>query len=165
MPQTSLGFNQPIIGSPNWGGPTNSNWALLNQFLTGQQSIIGSPSITGNLVVSGSITAGTINGLIPQGLVAVAFGSNPIFNASLGLEFKLTLTGNVASSSFINGANGPSLIAFRIVQDSTGGWTFAWPSNVRNGGEINPSANAISMQLFAVDIDGSLDAVGPMMYS
>jgi len=164
MPQTSLGFNQPIVGSPNWGGPTNANWALLNQFLTGALPLTGL-NVNGNVVISGSLTAGTINGVIPAGLVTVPFGANPIFNAATGLSFKITLTGDVASSSFTNGAVGPSVIAFRIVQDGTGGHAFTWPSNVRNAGDINPGANSRSLQLFAVDTDGSLDAIGPMMYS
>lgn len=164
MPQTSLGFPQPIIGSPNWGGPTNAGWALLNQFLTGTLPITGL-QVSGNVVITGSLTAGTINGVIPAGLVTVPFNANPIFNASLGLEFKLILTADVASSSFTNGTLGPSVIVFRIVQDATGGRAFTWPANVRNGGEVNPSANARSVQIFAVDSDGSLDAVGPMMYS
>ena len=54
---------------------------------------------------------------------------------------------------------------FRIVQDLIGGHSFTWPSNVRNGGSVNKTANARSIQMFVVDLDGSLDAVGPMMYS
>ena len=164
MPNTSLGFPQPIIGSPNWGQPTNAGWALLNQFLSGALPITGL-LVNGNVVISGSLTAGTINGVIPAGLVTVAFAANPIFNAALGLEFKLTLTADVASSSFINGTVGPSIIVFRIVQDGTGGWTFAWPSNVNNGGAINLAPYAQSVQMFAVNTDGSLDAVSNMMYS
>ena len=39
MPNTSLGFPQPIIGSNNWGLPTNGGWSLLNQFLSGDTGI------------------------------------------------------------------------------------------------------------------------------
>jgi hypothetical protein len=164
MSSTSLGFPQPAIGSNNWGQPTNAGWALLNRFLTGQAPITGL-NVQGNVTVSGSLTAGYISGVIPTGVVLVSFSATPIFDASRGLEFKLTLTGNVTSSTFINGMLGPSLIAFRLVQDSVGGRTFVWPSNVRNGGIINNLANGRSSQLFAGDVDGSLDAVGPMMYS
>ena len=164
MPSTSLGFPQPAIGSNNWGQPTNAGWALLNQFLTGSAPISGL-NVSGNVTISGNLTAGYISGIIPSGVVPVSFIPTPIFDASKGLEFKLTLSGNVTSSTFINGTLGPSLIAFRMVQDSTGGHTFAWPANVRNGGVINPAENGRSLQLFAVDIDGSLDAVGPIMYS
>ena len=165
MPQTSLGFPQPTIGSNNWGQPTNAGWALLNKFLTGTAPITGL-NVSGNVSITGALTAGYISGVFPVGgLVNVSYSSTPVFNAALGLEFKITLTGNVTSSSFIGGTVGPSLIAFRIVQDGTGGRTFVWPTNVRNGGIVNTDANGRSLQLFAVDSDGSLDAVGPMMYS
>lgn len=194
MPQTSLGFPQPIIGSNNWGQPTNAGWALLNQFLTGTAAI-PALNISGNVTVAGSITAGSFigldgtfltsadfdvpngipqlnsAGLIPssllsnQGIVTVAYSATPVFNAATGGAFKITLTGNVTSSTFANGTQGPSIVAFRIVQDGTGGRTFVWPANVRNAGTPNPAANARSVQLFALDTDGSLDAVSPMMYS
>jgi hypothetical protein len=122
-------------------------------------------NIQGNLKVSGVITAGSISGIIPSGVVIIPFDPSAIFDASKGLEFKIILTDNVTSPTFINGTLGPSLIAFRIVQDNVGERTFSWPSNVRNGDTINSDANSISLQLFAVDTDGSLDAVGPMMYS
>jgi hypothetical protein len=164
MPFTSLGFPQPIIGSNNWGNPTNAGWALLNQFLTGGAPITGL-QVAGNVSITGVLTAGSISGVIPSGVVVVPFLSNPIFDASKGLEFKITISANVTAPTFINGNLGPSLIAFRVVQDNVGERTFSWPSNVRNGGTINSDANSISLQLFAVDTDGSLDAVGPMMYS
>ena len=164
MPTTSLGFPQPAIGSNNWGQPTNAGWALLDQFLTGNAPISGL-NVQGNVTVSGVLTAGSITGVIPSGIVLVSSSTTPIFDASKGLVFKLTLTVNVASSTFANGNQGPSLIAFRLVQDSVGGRTFVWPTNVRNGGIVNNLANGRSLQLFAVDSDGSLDAVGPMMYS
>ena len=165
MPNTSLGFPQPVIASNNWGPPTNAGWALLNQFLTGATPITGNPVFNGNVTINGVLNATTITGVIPSGVVLVSYSSTPTFDASRGLEFKITLIGNVSSSLFINGAIGPSLIVFRIVQDGTGGRTFAWPANVRNGGSINSAASSISMQMFAVDVDGSLDAVGPMMWS
>lgn len=191
---TSLGFPQPAIGSNNWGVPTNAGWALLNQFLSGI-SPIPALSISGDLTVVGSVMAGAFVGLdgtfltsalfdvangIPQlngaglipaallpglAIVPVAFSTTPVFNASLGSQFKITLTGNVASSTFANGSLGPTVQTFRIVQDGTGGRTFVWPANVRNAGVVNPGANSRSVQLFALDTDGSLDALGPMMYS
>ena len=164
MPTTSLGFPQPVIGSNNWGIPTNAGWALLDQFLSGTKAITAL-SVIGNVSISGTLTAGYISGVVPSGIVLAPFNPNPIFDASKGLDYKLTLTGSVSSSTFSNGTLGPSIIVFRIVQDSVGGHSFAWPSNVRNGGSVNKTANARSVQMFAVDLDGSLDAVGPMMYS
>ena len=194
MAHTSLGFPQPAIGSNNWGQPTNAGWALLDQFLTGIRAFTGL-SVIGNVTVIGSISAtnfigldGTFltsamfdvangiprlngAGLIPaslisnQGIQNVTYSATPIFNATYGGAFNLTLTGNVTSSTFANGLSGPSLVSFRIVQDGTGGRTFVWPSNVRNAGEISPAANARSTQVFMLQTDGSLDSATPMMYS
>ena len=164
MQTTSLGFPQPAIRSNWWGLPTNAGWALLDQFLSGTKTI-PALTISGNVSIGGTLTAGSISGVIPTGVVLVTPSATPIFDASKGLEFKITISVSVLSSTFINGNLGPSIIVFRIVQDSIGGHNFAWPSNVRNGGIVNKTANARSVQMFAVDSDGSLDAVGPMMYS
>ena len=126
MSQTSLGFPQPAIGSNNWGQPTNAGWALLDQFLTGQAPITGL-NVQGNVNVSGVLTAGSISGIIPSGVVIISSSPTPIFDATKGLEFKMTLTVDVTSPTFINGTLGPSLIAFRLIQDNVGGKTFAWP--------------------------------------
>jgi hypothetical protein len=133
------------------------------------KSALATETVAGSVKPDGTtitISSGVISAsIIPIGVVLVTYSSTPTFDASLGLEFKITLTGNVTSSLFINGTAGPSIIVFRIVQDGAGGRTFVWPSNVRNGGTINSDANGRSMQAFAVDTDGSLDAIGPMMYS
>ena len=164
MPSTSLGFPQPAIGSNGWGIPTNAGWALLDQFLNGTKTI-PALTISGNVSIGGVLTAGSITGIIPTGVTIVTPSATPVFDASKGLEFKITLSADVSSSTFINGNLGPSIIVFRIVQNSVGGYSFAWPSNVRNGGKVNKTANARSLQMFAVDFDGSLDAITPMMYS
>jgi hypothetical protein len=99
-------------------------------------------------------------------LSTVAYIPAPVFNGELSNSFKITLTGNVTSSTFVNGGLlGKPTYYFRIVQDSVGGHTFVWPTNVRNGGVPNPNPNARSVQAFALDTDGSLDAIGPIMDS
>lgn len=193
MPNTSLGFPQPIIGSNNWGTPTNQGWALLNQFLSGIAAIPGL-NITGDLTVAGTITAGSFAGLdgtfltssifnvpngIPQlntltkipayllateGIQVVAFSASPYFNAANTGQFKMTLTGDV-TSSVLQAMSSINLLTFRIVQDGTGGHAFTWPPNVRNAGAVNPGPNSRSIQVFAQDSDGSFDAASPMMYS
>jgi hypothetical protein len=194
MGTQKLGLNTPIIGSNAWGNPTNFNWALLDRYLSGSLPLPGM-LVSGDVYVAGTITAGAFAGLdgtfltsrllnqangvpqlnaggiIPasllptQGVVPVAYSATPVFNAGSGQGFLMTLTGDVTSSIFANGATGPSLVTFRIVQDSIGGHAFNWPSNVRNAGLINQGAGARSLQSFAVDTDGSLDAASPMMYS
>jgi hypothetical protein len=194
MSTTPIGLPQPAIGSNNWGIPTNGGWALVDLFLRGLRAI-PALNVTGNVTVGGSITAGSFvgldgtfltsalfdvangipqlnaAGLIPasllatQGIVLVPYSATPVFNAATGGSFSLTLTGNVTSSAFANGTSGPSLVAFKIIQDGTGGRTFVWPSNVHNAGTVNPGANIKSAQIFALSPDGSLDAAGPIMYS
>jgi hypothetical protein len=88
---------------------------------------------------------------------------NVTFNGFANISFKLVLNQNT-NGIFINMLNKP-LIIVRIVQNGTGGWTFTWPANVRNGGVVNPAPTAVSTQIFTADSDGSLDAAGPMMYS
>lgn len=188
-------LTQPIINSTGWGGILNVDIALLNSILSGQTPIVGL-SVSGNIVCTGTITAGSFSGLngayflqssqfgqpngvaqlnasslIPgsaisgNGIAAVTYSATPSFNAALANAFNITLTGNVTASTFVNGvsAAGP-FIAFRITQDSVGGRTFAWPTNVRNAGTPNPAPNSISTQLCLLQSDGSLDAAAPIMY-
>ena len=87
-----------------------------------------------------------------------------VFNGFSNISFKLTLNQNTVGE-FINMLN-KALIIVRIVQPASGPtFTFTWPSNVRNGGVVNPANTAVSTQIFTADTDGSLDAAGPMMYS
>lgn len=154
----NIGLQVPAFNQANWQVPTNFNWNLLDQIFGGEITV---PAL--NVT---ELTVGSIVGLtIPFGMVVVPYSATPVFNASLGQEFKIVLTGNVVSSTVINTTTGPAILAFRIVQDPTGGRVFTWPASVRNAGTIDATSNARSLQLFAVDQDGSLDAIGPMMYS
>jgi hypothetical protein len=137
--------------------PAGVNPVLLDPPGAGLQTINGPITINGNLVVNGTINGGST-------IYTVAFSATPVFDGHLGSSFKITLTGNVVSSSIENMA-GKILVPFRIIQDGAGGRAWVWPPNVRGGGDVNPGPNAISAQLFALDTDGSMDAVGPIMYS
>lgn len=79
----------------------------------------------------------------------VDFSATPVFDASFAAHplFQMTLTGNVTSSSVVNGVAGQH-ITFCITQDGTGGRTFAWPSNFRGASMIAPDANSVSAQEF-----------------
>lgn len=189
----NIGLQVPIINSNNWGGPLNYNFAQLDAFLSGvlpipALAVTGNVAIGGTLTaaiyalpggatfltsalfnvpngvpqlnLAGQIPASLFSG---QGIEVVTFSATPIFDASAGSSFKITLTGDVTSSTFVNGASGSNLVAFRIVQDGTGAHAFAWPANIRGGGMPAPGANTRNIQVFALDTDGSLDAAGPMM--
>lgn len=133
------------------------NPVLLNPAGTALQVINGPITINGNLIVNGTINGG-------GSISTVGFSATPVFNGTLSSSFKLTLTGNVTSSTAVNMA-GRLLVAMRIVQDATGNWTFVWPATMRGGGVVNPAPLSRSVQLFSLDTDNSMDAIGPIMYS
>jgi len=83
-------------------------------------------------------------------LATVTFSATPIFDASTASTFKLTLTGNVTSSTLANAVAGEPL-AFEICQDATGGRTFVPPANVQGWLPIATAANACSLEVFYFD--------------
>ena len=83
-------------------------------------------------------------------LNTVTFSATPIFDASTASTFKLTLTGNVTSSTLTNVVAGEPL-AFEICQDATGGRTFAPPANVQGWVTIPTAANACVLETFIYD--------------
>jgi hypothetical protein len=102
---------------------------------------VGADSPSQRLDVNGSATAA---------LNTVAFSATPTFDASLGNTQKITLTGNVTSSTLSNASAGQWLY-FLICQDSTGARTFAWPANVKGGMTIGSAASTCSAQSFVFD--------------
>jgi len=104
------------------------------------QNITLTPSGTG--VVSARNLATNIN--------TVTFSATPAFDASLGNTQKITLTGNVTSSTLSNATAGQS-INFLICQDGTGSRTFVWPTNVLGGMTIGSTLSKCSAQNFIFD--------------
>jgi hypothetical protein len=93
-------------------------------------------------------------------LTTVSFSATPTFDASTAASFKLTLTGNVTSSTLSNAVAGEP-VSFEICQDATGGRTFVPPANVLNMGTIVSAANACSTQEFWFDGSNAVSS-GPM---
>ncbi|MCU1256907.1 MAG: hypothetical protein JWM83_3206, partial [Candidatus Angelobacter sp.] len=81
---------------------------------------------------------------------AVTFSATPTFDCSLGSVQKLTLTGNVTSSSLANCQVG-QLVAFEICQDATGGRTFANPAGLNQWSALPIAANACAVQQYSFD--------------
>lgn len=194
MATTSQGFNLPALGSPLWGTPTNANWSRLDQFLSGSLPI-GALSVSGNVTVAGSITAGSFigldgtfltsalfnvangiprlngAGLIPssllttQGIVTVTASATPTFDFSSGAGFEITLAQN-QTPTFANIPQGPALVGVRVIQTASGGpYTFTWPASAIGAGIISPVAGKRSMQMFMRGSDGNLYACAPMVYA
>lgn len=86
----------------------------------------------------------------PGTLNTVTFSATPTFDCSLGSVQKLTLTGNVTSSSLANCQAG-QLVTFEICQDATGGRTFANPAGLNQWSALPIAANACAAQQYSFD--------------
>jgi hypothetical protein len=96
-------------------------------------------------------------------LTTVSFSATPTFDASTASTFKLTLTGNVTSSTLSNAVAGEP-ISFEICQDGVGSRTFVPPTNVLNMGTIVSAAGTCSTQEFWFDGSNAISS-GPMQNS
>jgi hypothetical protein len=109
-------------------------------FLAGPATGSSVGPVTARLIVPADLPA----------LVSTSFSVTPVFDASAGGSFAITLTGNVTSSSVTNPFAGAT-ITFIITQDGTGGRTFVWPTNFRGASNIGPDANSVTVQSFIYD--------------
>jgi hypothetical protein len=75
--------------------------------------------------------------------------------------FSITLTGNVTSSTFTNLVPGQQ-ITMHILQDGSGGHTFAWPSGTVGSGVVDTTPNQINAQVFSVSLASTVIAVSPL---
>lgn len=73
--------------------------------------------------------------VVSGAMATAAFGDSIIFNAAAGNSIKLTLQGDVATSSIANPRNGQFLMLL-ICQDEAGAHRMSWPSNVMLAGGI-----------------------------
>jgi len=133
-----------------------SNQTTIN-FQSGAGVTVSNPS-AGNVAFTWSAPAA-----VTMTRDTLAFASTLTMNMSNGGSKKITLTGNVASSSITNPAD-TQLLVLEICQDSTGGRTFAWPANVKGAGTPDPAAGTCSAQQFQYDAAATnWYAIAPMM--
>lgn len=139
---------------------------LFTTSITGTNPITGAGTFTlhldlanqdANMILAGPPSGGTgimtARLMVPAdlpGQSTVTFSATPTFNAAAVNSFKITLTGDVTSSSITNPTAG-QIITFIITQDGTGGWAFSWPANVRGASNISGDANSVSVQSFIYD--------------
>lgn len=97
-----------------------------------------------NLTLSGKITAPGV------GFSSVTYVSTPVFDGSQGSTFEIVLTGNVTSSTSTNLIAGYKYI-FIILQDVTGGRTFAWPAGFFGTMVIDQTPSVTNVQEFVYD--------------
>jgi hypothetical protein len=91
-----------------------------------------------------------ISNLNVLGLYPVVPSSQmPDFSSSSSIAiFDITLTMNVSFSSM---AITPGIVMFVIRQNSVGGWSFVWPSNVLGGTIPGTDPNQVTVQTFVYD--------------
>ncbi|HEX8762527.1 MAG TPA: right-handed parallel beta-helix repeat-containing protein [Candidatus Saccharimonadales bacterium] len=77
----------------------------------------------------------------------LTFAATQAFDTSLANILRLTLTGNVTSSTFSNATDG-QVIHLIIAQDSVGGRTFSWPTNITWQGPV-PTVDATAEHVSA----------------
>lgn len=85
-------------------------------------------------------------------VATVAYSATPTFDIANGGIQRITLTGNVTSSTFTynGGSSIPDATDFflQIIQDATGSRTFAWPASVRNNSGLPHSGPASTMTTY-----------------
>jgi hypothetical protein len=113
-----------------------------NELVTNLASTRILNSATNTLIRKGGSLSPAVN--------TVTFSATPTFDASLGNTQKITLTGNVTSSTLSNATTGQQ-IDFLICQDGTGSRTFVWPTNVLGGMTIGSTLSKCSAQSFRYD--------------
>jgi len=139
-----LSYLTPLINPSATGNIT----LLPNMYgIIDQIGTFWSPGRVGVGKVPGANAQLDVAKAIVSGGYSVTFSSTPTFDASLGNTLGITLTGNVTSSTLSNATNG-EVINFMICQDSGGGHTFAWPTNVKGGMTIGSTASTCSAQSF-----------------
>lgn len=132
--------------------------AALGQALANKGFVISDASYT-NLIAALSNIQTTADLLAK--LQIVPYATSITFDAGAAVAFDLTLTGNVSASAVVNAAQG-QVITFIIAQDSVGGRTFAWPSNVANPPAISTVLSSVTIQSFIVRPNGQLVPVAPL---
>lgn len=106
--------------------------------------------ITTPFIVAGDILLDDPATLSISAPSIVAFSATPAFDLSIASWFQITLTGNVTVPAFQNATAGMILV-MSIIQDGTGGRTFAFPAAFTRPPVIALAANAHTELTFKFD--------------
>src|SRR3990172_7108052 len=77
----------------------------------------------------------------------VTFSATPTFDVAISGYFKITLTGNVTSSTISNAVTGKQIIV-EVCQDATGGRAFVWPTNTSGAPGVSATASTCTAGAF-----------------
>lgn len=127
----------PPVRTPFFEKDGRISWSWL-QFFIG----LGAPSVT----------IGVISSATPE---FDAAGSSAAV-----ITFEYTLTSNAVAT--LTGVSEGQIIIFVLSQNAVGGWTFTWPTQVKNAGVVDGTALAKNKQAFSVDSDGNLTPISAM---
>ena len=83
-------------------------------------------------------------------ILTVSFSATPTYDASINRNFKITLTANVTSSTFVNATTG-LVYTWLVCQDGVGTRTHVWPTNVKGAVVITGTANTCAVQACVYD--------------
>ncbi len=86
-------------------------------------------------------TVSTTPQLLTANFDTVPYSATPTFPAASYSNFAITLSGNVASSTMTGGVTG-QLATIDVCEDTTGSWTFVWPSNLLGAPPVSVSASS-----------------------
>jgi hypothetical protein len=127
---------------------------LTNPPMQGSQTIDGPLIVDGNLMVTGAINSSA------SIIDVTSSGGAANFDLTLGSCFRIVLDENVTAVAFNSPLPG-LLYTFIVVQDGTGGRTFAWPDIALNPvTPVNPVANGKTVWTAICDEDGTLMSNG-----
>ncbi|HEY3987931.1 MAG TPA: hypothetical protein VGM02_01450 [Acidobacteriaceae bacterium] len=97
-----------------------------------------------------------------QPLLVVSPGASLTFDCSKADGFQVTLNASVTSSTVENASPG-QIVTFVLIQDGTGGHTFAWPASITGTTAIDATANITNVQSFIARADGTLRPLTPLL--
>ena len=102
-----------------------------------------------------TIAAESVSPVVSGALAVAAYGSDIIFNAGAGNSIKVTLRGDVTTSSIANPISGQPLTLL-ICQDEEGSRMMNWPPNVRlSGGAVTLSTEPNQCDSVTLLFDGN----------
>lgn len=106
--------------------------------------------IASPFVVAGDVLFNDPSTISLAAPVIVSFSATPAFDLSLASWFQMTLTGNVTAPTFINASAG-NILVLSLIQDGTGGRTFAFPGSFLHPPTIDTTASSHTELTFKFD--------------
>ena len=138
-PQGTAGVAGPQgpTGATGAQGPAGPIAGSNGQFTYNSSGTASGGNLSQN--ADGSLTAN--KGFNPQ-LCTVTLSASPVFDASQCNTFTLTLGSTPITGSTLSNAKAGQSLTFILIQDSTGGRAFVWPTNVQRACTVTGTAGA-----------------------